>query len=648
MNKTDYLRFSAYSIKDLITRKLSEDTKFTDQIYEGSNLAILIDLVSYMYQCLMFQLNNAASESMFSDTQIYENISRMVNLIGYHPKGLTPSKATFYLENDVYEESKANIFIPKYSYVDTKLVDKHGKRIYYSLTEKNGFKTTNDEVQEFQLTNGKWTLYPQRFTSSGSFFEEFQTTIGSNVNSTKLCANNMIDVYVGEYDTNTNTWKYKQWEKTGYEIFTNNNTEDILNYANIYDNKSEIYGLKLDENKNYVIKFGDGIVGKKLKKGDKICIFYLDTNGLDGEISIDTVPTAIELKLPEQYSLTSEEYFQIILEGKERGSQDLLNDINNKIELNLIEQSTKPKAEEGVSEIKENAPNWFKMGQRLVTADDYTYFMKNLIPTSIVDCKVQNNFEYCASFYKWLYDLGLNGNNVQKQLRESNGRYYIDESRMVKYDYKFADPADANNVYIWTKMENGTIDSIKDYIIENLYKVKMITQEVVLLNPINVQFAITAAPLDVVYNYISDGTEFDPNGDSYIEITLDDNTIYATTIIQNEIENIIIEFFSSQNNKLGTNIEYQNLLNKIYSISGIQRIRTIYNPGTTNQNIIIRDGLSFASWSGSYIDTCDDLEVSNTTRSLLDFQFPSLYTKDISRRIKIIRKSINNINQIKY
>jgi hypothetical protein len=68
MDKTDYLRFSAYSIKDLITRKLSEDTKFTDQIYEGSNLAILIDLVSYMYQCLMFQLNNAASESMFSDT----------------------------------------------------------------------------------------------------------------------------------------------------------------------------------------------------------------------------------------------------------------------------------------------------------------------------------------------------------------------------------------------------------------------------------------------------------------------------------------------------------------------------------------------------------------------------------------------------
>jgi hypothetical protein len=29
-NKTDFLKFSAYSIKDLITRKLSENSKFTD------------------------------------------------------------------------------------------------------------------------------------------------------------------------------------------------------------------------------------------------------------------------------------------------------------------------------------------------------------------------------------------------------------------------------------------------------------------------------------------------------------------------------------------------------------------------------------------------------------------------------------------
>ena len=64
-SNSDFLRFSAYSLKDMITRKLSENSKFTDQIYEGSNLAILIDLVCYMYQCLVYCLNNAAAESMF-------------------------------------------------------------------------------------------------------------------------------------------------------------------------------------------------------------------------------------------------------------------------------------------------------------------------------------------------------------------------------------------------------------------------------------------------------------------------------------------------------------------------------------------------------------------------------------------------------
>ena len=52
-DNTQFLKFSAYSIKDMITRKLSEDSKFTDQVYEGSNLAILIDIVSYMYQVLI-------------------------------------------------------------------------------------------------------------------------------------------------------------------------------------------------------------------------------------------------------------------------------------------------------------------------------------------------------------------------------------------------------------------------------------------------------------------------------------------------------------------------------------------------------------------------------------------------------------------
>ena len=92
---TDFLRFNAFAIKDLIIRKLAQDSNYTDQIYPGSNLNILIDIISYMYQTLMFNLNSAAAESMWSDTNIYENINRLSQFLGYNPHGMNPASAIF-------------------------------------------------------------------------------------------------------------------------------------------------------------------------------------------------------------------------------------------------------------------------------------------------------------------------------------------------------------------------------------------------------------------------------------------------------------------------------------------------------------------------------------------------------------------------
>lgn len=174
--KTDFLRFNAYSMKELITRKMSEDSKFTDQIYEGSNLAILIDLVSYMYQCLVYQLNNAASESMFSDTQIYENISRLVKMIGYSPKGYTPAT----MKMNIYRDDTTEpVTLLKYSRLDTGLTDSQGKTIYFSIpgTDSTGHSGTinleSETTRTVGMVNGEWKLYPQVLVASGTEFETF-------------------------------------------------------------------------------------------------------------------------------------------------------------------------------------------------------------------------------------------------------------------------------------------------------------------------------------------------------------------------------------------------------------------------------------------------------------------------------------------
>ncbi|NDB83951.1 MAG: hypothetical protein EB127_14690, partial [Alphaproteobacteria bacterium] len=65
-NKNEYIAFDALSLRQLIIDRLNEQNVFTEQNYIGSNLAAIIDIVSYAYNTLIFYLNKTSSESLFS------------------------------------------------------------------------------------------------------------------------------------------------------------------------------------------------------------------------------------------------------------------------------------------------------------------------------------------------------------------------------------------------------------------------------------------------------------------------------------------------------------------------------------------------------------------------------------------------------
>jgi hypothetical protein len=48
--------FNGLSMKAAITQKLSEDHGLTSALFANSNISILIDILSYMYQTLMANL----------------------------------------------------------------------------------------------------------------------------------------------------------------------------------------------------------------------------------------------------------------------------------------------------------------------------------------------------------------------------------------------------------------------------------------------------------------------------------------------------------------------------------------------------------------------------------------------------------------
>ena len=69
-------------------------------------------------------------------------------------------------------------------------------------------------------------------------------------------------------------------------------------------------------------------------------------------------------------------------------NRDESSDINIKItKLINTTQSTVAQAEEDVDDIRETAPDYYKLGNRLITKDDFEYYVKNRYKNNIIDVK---------------------------------------------------------------------------------------------------------------------------------------------------------------------------------------------------------------------------------------------------------------------
>ena len=62
--------------------------------------------------------------------------------------------------------------------------------------------------------------------------------------------------------------------------------DDNPTFANIYNGMETVYNIRLNEDKTYELQFGDGKIGAKLNEGDLVYVFYLATNGNDGNVDL--------------------------------------------------------------------------------------------------------------------------------------------------------------------------------------------------------------------------------------------------------------------------------------------------------------------------------------------------------------------------
>ena len=577
--KDGYLAFDALSLKQHIKDRLNESGVFTDQNYEGSYISTVIDIVAYTFNVLMFYLNKTSSESMFSDAQIYENMNRIVKLIDYKPVGFQSSTLSF--DARVLgsgETANAGLYtIPRYSFFQL-------GGISYSFNEDITFaKSTNADEALTDLSNqkllyqGKYEEYPL-YNAIGQENEIMFLVPGDNVTIDHF----NIDVYVQPNPSEGGQWQ--QWSSTP-SLYLNNADE-------------QKYEIRLNENKHYEIKFGNGINGQKLDAGARVAVYYLRSDGEAGEVGVGVLNGESLQKFQ-----TSQ--FNTILTEVVDGEYSFLNSLAT-LEFTNDTVSTYSSPEEDADGIRSNSPGIFRSQYRLVTESDYENYVKTNFANLISDVTVVNNWKYLSEQMKYYYDLGINNPNQA--------------SRPLYNQVMFGDACNFNNVYIIgvPKIVASSTQPVvvlspaqKELMISSMRSEKTLTSETIIIDPVYVAAGIGISKT---------GTDVTPEDveNSTLTIIKDENSRRDNSSISLDVENIFLNYFSRENSTLGQTIDVKKLTSDILSVNGV---KTFYTQRTDDPSIR-SERLSMLLWNPVYDN---DAVTLLTNYSLPYFKFPYLH-----------------------
>jgi hypothetical protein len=576
IKKNEYVAFDAVSLRDFIRQRLTDSGLFTDQYFEGSNIAAINNIIAYSFHTLMYYLNQTSTESMFSESQIYENINRIVSLINYSPVGNQTSTLSF-TSSATSDLTYGTYTIPRYTFIRAgNATYSFNTDVTFTKTVQNGAEYLTSVGDQYLLYQGSYIEYPL-YNARGESNEIVFLVPGENT----IIDHFNIDIYV----KSINTLKWSKWSRS-----------ESLYLENATAQKFEV---RLNGNKNYEIKFGDNINGLQLAAGDTVAIYYLQSLGVDGEVGTGIIDGQPSILYP-----TGQ--FNTIKTDVISPDLNLLNDTSILyLQFANTNISTSYTVAEDVNSIRANAPATFRSQFRVVTASDYQAFIKNSFANIINDVKVLNNNEYVNGHLKYLYDIGLT----------NPGQDY----RVLYNQMAFADACNFNNVYVYvlpkaTKLitnnyVNYLTPSQKQLIVSSVNDKKTLTSEIVIMDPVYKAVTIglgrdSVDPTDIT--------------NSRLVVTLQRDSKIPPSVIKDQIQSIFESYFSPINITLGFTVNLTDITGSILALDGVKQITTTNQDQSTN-------GLSLIVFNPSYPQN----DIISTTKNFTVKPFETVYLNDI-------------------
>ena len=314
-------------IKSNLKAFLRNKQEFTDYDFEGSGLSVIIDLLAYNthYNAVM---GNMLVQEMFLDTAVKrQSLGLISKRLGYTPYSKVSPRAKVNME--VFPVgSPATLTIGKGAKFTTKL---SFNTVANFITLNSYTVNRNDNgryiFQNIDLYEGSNDIF--RFVVNGQINQQFEIP-------TKNVDISTLRVYIQTSISNT---EMIEWTRFDNIVDVNSGTNS--------------YFVKYNENGNYEVYFGDGILGKALQTGNVVRLDYIATNG----------PIA---------NGASKFAFSDTVEG------------NTNVVVETVMNAFGGADEEPIESIRVNAQNSVLSQNRAVTASDYISEINKFFPNDSI------------------------------------------------------------------------------------------------------------------------------------------------------------------------------------------------------------------------------------------------------------------------
>ena len=318
-HRLDISELDFENIKSSLKRFLSNQTQFKDYDFEGSSMAVLLDLLAYNTHYLAYNANFVANEMFMDTAQLRSSVASLAKLVGYTPNSARAPIADLQLV--INDATGSTVTIP----AGTKFSSSIDGLTYTFVTVGDHVVQPVDGVYTAQSLNvyeGTYVSYNYTFDSTD--IDQRFLIPSDRADSTTI----KVAVQNSASDVTTATY-------TKATSITELNGD------------SKVYFLQEAEDGQYEIYFGDGVIGKKLDDGNIISISYVVTNKTEAN------------------GATS-----FSLSGSISGFTDVTITVNSS-----AQGGAEP---ESLQSVKQSSANFYASQDRAVTVEDYKTKTKQL------------------------------------------------------------------------------------------------------------------------------------------------------------------------------------------------------------------------------------------------------------------------------